>query len=186
MASSDIGGASRLESYKIYVNDQVVATVSAGVLEYTYNAVVAGQSYLVTISAESLIGEGPKSNPLTIWAVSVPTAPTLTLTETTRDSCSVTWTPITPPANSLITGYVVLIDNGVDGPFKIGYDGRQNPSKVFTTIESLTAQTTYRLKVYATNKSGKGAESDIITCYTVTIPGQPGRPELISSTASTI
>jgi len=79
-----------------------------------------------------------------------------------------------------------MIDDGLDGSYSVGYDGRQNPSKVFTTIENLDAQTTYRLKVYATNKSGSGAESEVITCYTVTIPGQPGKPELVSSTALSI
>lgn len=79
-----------------------------------------------------------------------------------------------------------MIDDGLDGSFSVGYNGKQNPSKVFATIENLVAQTTYRLKVYATNKSGSGTESEEITCYTVTIPGQPGKPELVSSTASTI
>jgi len=89
-ASLDIGGASKLESYNVYVENTVVATVNAGILQYTYtDGIVAGQSYRCSISAVSLIGEGPKSNPLTIWAVSVPSAPTLQLTETSRDSCSV-------------------------------------------------------------------------------------------------
>jgi hypothetical protein len=36
------------------------------------------------------------------------------------------------------------------------------------------------------NKAGRGAESDVITCFTVTVPGQPGKPELIFSTATSI
>ena len=79
-----------------------------------------------------------------------------------------------------------MIDDGLDGEFKIGYDGSSNPSKVFTTIENLNQRTTYRLKVFATNKSGNGVDSDIVTCYTVATPGQPGQPELISSTSSSI
>jgi hypothetical protein len=64
-----------------------------------------------------------------------------------------------------------MIDDGLDGDFRIGYDGSQNPSKVFETIDNLNERTTYRLKVYATNKSGNGAESSIVTCYTVATPG---------------
>lgn len=48
------------------------------------------------------------------------------------------------------------------------------------------AQTTYRLKAYAINKSGNGVYSDIITCYTATIPDQPGRPTLVASTSTSI
>jgi len=42
------------------------------------------------------------------------------------------------------------------------------------------------LKVVAANKAGQGAESNIVTCYTVTIPGQPGKPELVHSTSTSI
>jgi len=133
--------------------------------------VQAGTSYKISITAVSLIGEGPKSNPLTIWAINVPSSPILTLSDTTRDSCSLQWTAVPPPTNSLITGYIVKIDDGLDGDFTIGYDGSTNPSKVYTTIEGLISRTTYRLKVLATNKAGLGAESEEITCFTVTVPG---------------
>lgn len=91
---------------------------------------------------------------MTIWAVSIPSAPILSLTETSRDQCTVAWQPVTPPANSLITGYVVMIDDGLDGAFRIGYDGRQNPSKTTATANNLIARITYKLKAYAMNKSG--------------------------------
>lgn len=85
----------------------------------------------MSVSAVTLIGEGPRSNPISIWAVSVPNAPSVSLTETSRDSCKIQWTAVQPPLNSLITGYIVLIDDGLDGPFKIGYNGDLNPSKLF-------------------------------------------------------
>lgn len=81
------------------------------------------------------------------------------------------WSAVSPPQDSLITGYIVLIDDGLDGLFTVGYDGTSNPSQVYASIEGLTQRTTYRLKVYAINKAGNGEESDIITCYTVTVPG---------------
>jgi len=40
--------------------------------------------------------------------------------------------------------------------------------------------------VRAFNKAGSGANSTIITCYTATIPGQPGSPQLVSSSATQI
>jgi hypothetical protein len=150
--------------------------------------VTAGQSYYVTISAVSQVGEGEKSNPLTIWAIDLPDTPSLTLTDTSRDSCSLQWTVITPPGGSswLVTGYIVYIDDGLDGDFVRGYDGTSNPSQINSTISGLNERTIYRLKVVALNKAGEGPESEILTCFTVTVPGQPGTPELVSSTDQSI
>lgn len=71
----------------------------------------------------------------------------------------------------MITGYIVLIDDGLDGNYKVGYDGSSNPSLLYTTISNLNSRTTYRLKVQAINKAGIGEESELINCFTVTIPG---------------
>ena len=140
-------------------------------MQYTLSGLTAGQSYKVTISAESLIGEGPQSNPLTIWAVDLPSAPTLSLVDTGRDFCSVQWTAEPAPENSLITGYKVLIDDGYDGDFSIAYDGSSNPSKLDAIVTLLRPQTIYRLKVTAGNKAGMGAESNVVPCFTVAVPG---------------
>ena len=42
------------------------------------------------------------------------------------------------------------------------------------------------MKVRAANKAGKGAASDAIPCYTVTIPGQPGTPRMTTSSPTAI
>jgi hypothetical protein len=91
VSSSDIGGASKLEAYNVYVDGTLVTEngLPASSLEYRYEGATAGQSYKVSITSVTLIGEGPKSNPLTIWAVDVPSATTLLVTDTTRDTCSV-------------------------------------------------------------------------------------------------
>lgn len=39
---------------------------------------------------------------------------------------------------------------------------------------------------YAVNKAGNGANSTVITCFTATIPGQPGTPRLVSSSTTNI
>ena len=36
------------------------------------------------------------------------------------------------------------------------------------------------------NKSGEGSYSDTITCYTVSVPGQPGTPRMVTSSATSI
>jgi len=63
--------------------------VDANLKTFSYTEVTAGQAYAITISAVSVIGEGPKSNPLTIWAIDIPNSPTLSLTDTNRSSCTV-------------------------------------------------------------------------------------------------
>jgi hypothetical protein len=98
----------------------------------------------------------------------------------------VQWLAVTPPTNSLITGYQVYIDDGLDGAFTVGYDGRSNPSQMSAVISGLAPRTTYRLHVVAINKAGIGQSSDDVSCYTVTVPGQPGTPELVTSTATSI
>ena len=93
---------------------------------------------------------------------------------------------MTPPTNSLITGYVILIDDGRDGDYSVGYNGANNPSILTYTIQNLQSQTIYKILVYAINKAGNGANSTLLTCYTATIPGQPGTPKMITSSDTNI
>ena len=121
--SQDIGGAAKLDSYFIYDGNTKVGVVGAETTRFTYSTVTAGLPYSMAVSAVSVIGEGPLSNPLLIWAINVPSAPTLSLTDTSRSSCTVNWTAITPPANSLITGYLLYVDDGLDGFYKVAFNG---------------------------------------------------------------
>jgi hypothetical protein len=57
-------------------------------------------------------------------------------------------------AEVLVTGYVVFIDDGYDGAFRLGYDGRTNPSKLSVEIDGLSSRQTYKLKLAAFNKGG--------------------------------
>jgi hypothetical protein len=49
------------------------------------------------------------------------------------------WSPVTAPATTLITGYVILIDDGRTGPFVIAHDGSINPQVFESTIYGLKA-----------------------------------------------
>jgi hypothetical protein len=98
----------------------------------------------------------------------------------------VSWTAVVPPTDSLITGYRLYIDDGLDGPFHLAYDGKDRPSVLERTVDGLIARHNYRLKVSAINKAGEGVKSTEVSCFTVTIPGQPGTPTLISSTSTSI
>jgi len=74
------------------------------------------------------------------------------------------------PANSVITGYVVLIDDGLHGSFRVGYDSSRDPSKTNATILGLNSSITYRIKVNAQNKAGFGSNSSEVLCYTASHP----------------
>jgi hypothetical protein len=138
--SPDAAAASLLTSYKIYDSTTALATVGADTLSYTYSAVTGGSSYLISISAVSLIGESElKSLATTMWAVTTPTAPTLSIDITSRDSCSIQWAAVSPPADTLITGYVILIDDGLSGPFRVAHDASKDPARLNATIYGLKA-----------------------------------------------
>ena len=81
---------------------------------------------------------------------------------------------------------MIEVDDGLDGDFTVAYNGRDNPSQSEYTVDGLRAQRQYRLRIFATNKAGDGELSDEITCYTVTIPGQPGTPRMTTSSATSI
>ena len=88
---TDIGGAAKLDGYNVYSGSSNLASLDPYVLEYTLDGVqlTAGNSYSIRISSSTAIGEGAQSNPLTIWAISLPDAPVLSRTDTSQDSCSV-------------------------------------------------------------------------------------------------
>jgi hypothetical protein len=71
-APSDIGGASKLDGYYVYEGSTLIGTTDPDTLTFSYASVTAGQSYVIQVSAFSAIGEGGLSNPLTIWAIDVP------------------------------------------------------------------------------------------------------------------
>lgn len=185
---STSSGGGIMDKYYIYQDGVKIADVPANTLTYTVSSgLLAGSSYKFSISSLSNIGEGPKSHDFTMWAIDTPSAPTLSVSSATRDQCHVSWASVTPPANSKITGYVVLGNNGLDGDvFTTLYDGGNNPSALLATLNNLKSRRTYKLKVYATNKAGNGAESTVQTCYTAAKPGQPGRAIMTTSTATSI
>lgn len=91
----------------------------------------------MTVSAVTNIGEGAQSLPATFWAVATPSAPTFTVQDTSRNSCTISWGAVTAPANSVINGYVLLFDDGKGGEFEVAYDGSTNPSKLEYIVEGL-------------------------------------------------
>ena len=153
-----------IQSYHVYIGGSKVATVSSTTYTYTATALTTGSSYTFSISAESSIGEGSTSQVRSYYAVDTPTAPTLTVSNSTRDTCSVSWTAVSPPTSTVIEGYIILINDGLDGnAFTIAYNGKYNPSQFQATLGGLSARRNYQIKGYAVNKAGEGTLSAEVT-----------------------
>lgn len=78
------------------------------------------------------------------------------------DSFLVKWDEIVS-SDLPIRGYVLLIDDGLQGNFRVAYDGSFNPQLTEYLIVGLVGGRTYRLKVYASDVNGKGNESQILS-----------------------
>jgi len=174
--------------YHIYQDGVDVAQSTTDTYTWTINTgLVTGTAYTFSISAETAIGEGLASYSSTFYAVDTPGSPTLTVESSTRDTCTVSWPAVTPPTGTIIEGYVLLINDGLDGDiFTQAYNGKFNPSKLSANLTNLAARRNYKIKGVAINKAGQGSESLEVTCFTAAAPGQPGRPVYVGSTSTTI
>ena len=183
--SSAANGASIL-SYNVYSNDVYLANVQAYVLSYSMSSsLTPGASYKIQISAVNAIGEGLKSPSSVFYAVDIPSAATLSISETSTDSCTVTWTAVSPPSNSIITGYLIQYDDNQGNGYLSACDYRTNPSLLACKVSGLISGRKITIKVNAFNKAGIGSDSTI-ACTPSGKPGQPGTPKLVISTSSSI
>lgn len=75
-------------------------------------------------------------------------------------SCTLAWKP--PPAPSAVRGYVLELDDGLGGPFREVYCGRET----VCTIDGLHYASLYSARVKAFNGAGEGPYSEIIGLQT--------------------
>ena len=114
------------------------------------------EPYAISVSTESSAGEGVKSATKVMYGILLPSEQiTLTVTEETRDSCSISWT--IPNTATDIVGYVILVDD------TIAYNGEFNSAKLTAVLSGLASGITYDIKGYAVNRAGAGPESDVKT-----------------------
>jgi hypothetical protein len=180
--------ATLLTGYRVYdAASTLLAEVSAETLSHTLAVDTPGRSYLISVSAVSEIGESELQSLATrMLAVELPPAPDVAITGSSRDSCHVSWSAVTAPAGTSITGYVILVDDGRNGDFRVAHDGATNPAVFEAAIYGLRSETNYRITGYALNEAGPGASAAVMSCFTASAPGVPGRPTLVASAASSI
>eukprot|EP00698_Gefionella_okellyi_P025351 TRINITY_DN9247_c0_g1_i2.p1 TRINITY_DN9247_c0_g1~~TRINITY_DN9247_c0_g1_i2.p1 ORF type:complete len:792 (-),score=165.34 TRINITY_DN9247_c0_g1_i2:881-3256(-) len=116
----------------------------------------------------------------------VPGAPT----DPQSTTGAVTWMLITWSASTSggtpILSYTLQVDDGNNGPLNSVYTG----ATASFNLTNLQAATTYRVRVQATNAIGSSAFSGIASLTTLapgaSVPGAPGNPYVITSTATSI
>ncbi|XP_059050063.1 E3 ubiquitin-protein ligase TRIM9 [Achroia grisella] len=93
-----------------------------------------------------------------------PGAPTLAVEACVARGCSCTlaWRPPAPPARAAVRGYVLELDDGLGGPFREVYCGRET----VCTIDGLHYASLYSARVKAFNGAGEGPYSEVIGLQT--------------------
>ena len=172
-----------ITNYAIYQDSVNTENVTSDTLSKAITGLTTGTGYTFSIATITELGIGAESYSATYYAADTPSAPTLTVPSSTRESCKVEWTQVTPPTSTTIEGYVVLVNDGREGDeYTVAYQGDNNPSQLETTITGLSSRLSYKIIGYAVNKAGNGSNSTSVTCFTTAPPGQPGRPIRQSST----
>ena len=135
-------------SYRIIVNDEVVASAAADVNEYKVEGLPAGTTVSVKMTAVNSSGVSETSEPIIIQLV--PAAPVLAVAAVSSYSCTLTWSV----ANGA-TYYKVYLNNSYA------------TINTVTLTEHITAGTTATYTVAAANGTGESAQSnEVVVSFT--------------------
>ena len=124
---------------------------------------VNGAVYRFVFVAFNAFGDSPYSLELIAGLGSVPPATsqlTITLLEQTYEAVMLSWDAVTT-SDLPVYGYVLLMDDGLQGDFEVAYDGSTNPQVTTFQATGLVPARTYRFKVYAVDVNGPGVESGV-------------------------
>ena len=136
-------------SYKIIVNDEVVATAPADANEYKIEGLQAGTTVSVKMSAVNATGLSETSEPVIIQLI--PATPVLAVAQVSSYSCTLQWSV----ANGA-TYYKVYLAKS--------YAVMNVPSTIntVTLTEQITAGTTATYTVTAVNGTGESDHSNVV------------------------
>ena len=184
--SPDDSGGLDILNYKIYIDGTESTTLSSSTITHDITGtLVTGTTYSIELTTINAIGESNKSHSLSVKAVDVPTAPTLTLASSNSDYCSVSWSEVTPPTSSTISAYVLYTDNAITS--------NPNPNiEIYRGIithythSNLGINSIYQYALVAVNEAGNSPMSNVITCRTIPIANAPGSITLLTSSSSNI
>lgn len=163
-----------------YFSDFTNVTRYAGVnLEYSISPadnLIRGRSYRFKTRALNQIGFSEFSDIGYIAYGDVPAIPIMpTLVTSTETSISVAWQP--PALSDLpVLGYVLSMDDGINGEFKPIFIGTYRPDILTFTAGDLETGFPYRFYVQAVNENGISNPSPIATFYSCRNPAELATP----------
>lgn len=167
-------GGSPITRYLVYVDGTLAKTVTVPEAELV--GLTAETQYSFTVSAENAIGEGGKSDVLTVSTDAAPVAPTSPekvsgLRTVAKNSTTVTLAWDEPfNGNSPIIGYRVYE----------GGDYVKDVTSRGAMLDGLSASTEYSFTVSAVNAVGEGPQSDALNVTTDSGEVNPYPPESLN------
>jgi hypothetical protein len=181
---STTGGS--VETYKVtpYIGStaQTSVTVPAGTTEKTVTGLTGGTTYTFVVSATNEGGStaSSPSNPVTPTAATVPGAPTGVSAGAGAISATVNWTAPEENGGSPLTGFKVI-------PYLNGTTAQTATTAAAgatsTTVNGLTAGSSYTFRVAAVNAVGTGPESAASNPVTPIALNPAGAPTALTATA---
>ena len=158
-APEDRGGI-KLTGFNIYMAEdhgeysKIGSAPSASNPTITYHTEIPlspGSLYRFKVSAVNFVGEGEITDAIAVIAADLPAAPTnppqQTLITETSISLTIAEVPTNANGGSIITGYLVEIDDGMGGDFRQIHDSLT----MHLIVNGLTAARTYRIRYAARN-----------------------------------
>ena len=188
-AGAEIPANPPSQGFRVYVDDMsgnVVKPLLVDTAQAVVSDLVLGQSYQVTVSAMSSIGEGALSSPaldlhtgLVPWRLAGLSAPRLAAS--TATSITLGWLPPTYSGGARLVEYLVHWDIGQTGTFasvalaELGVPTYTlDPSS--PGAAGLTTGDLVDFYVTSVNIIGEAEASDIVTLYVAAVPAQPSAP----------
>ena len=161
---TDLGG-SPFTGFKLYVdtlqvNDNYVLIYSGTSSSHTVSTtdgLTTGVTYRYVLVASNDFGDSAKSKETRVALGNLPptpSAPSKVETASTTTSITIAWSAVTSADSVPITGYLVFMDDGLNGNFKQVYDGRNKPLQLYFTAVKLETGLPYRFTVASVNVNG--------------------------------
>ena len=136
---------------------------------YADTGLVAGTTYYYRISSIDAVGTSVASS--VVSTITLPAAPVLSAAVTSATTINLTWTAVASATN-------YLLERSADGGNTWSTVATQ--STVSYTNTALTADTVYKYRVSATNATGYGATSTVVTSTTI-LPAVTGFTATVAS-----
>ncbi|UCD13215.1 MAG: fibronectin type III domain-containing protein, partial [Thermoplasmatales archaeon] len=161
-------GGSAITGYNIYRSDipGIYATVPAGQLSFDDVNVINGITYIYNISANNIMGEGPKILGVKGVPIAVPSAPQNLQSDAGDGYVNLSWEAPSDIGGSAITGYNIYRDDTA------GEYDTVSAGQLWYYDDDVTNGATYTYNVAAVNIIGDGADAST-SATPMTVPSTP-------------